>query len=156
MDVGVVPTDGPFRCLVVVVGRLVGENGVLFQGHKAVGETGRNPEHVVRFGGKQGSHMLSVGGGAFADVHRHVHGPAGDDAHQFALGEGWLLEVQPPDHIFGREGLVVLHKIGGQAGSRQLLLVVTFKKITPCVAEHFRLYDFQFGDNGIDDFHVRR
>jgi hypothetical protein len=89
---------------------------------------------------------LAKGGGAFADVHRHVKHSAAHHANQLALGL-WQLEVQATQHALGASAVVVLHKIHIQAGDLvEVLLVEAFKKEASAVAEHFGLKGQQVGD----------
>ena len=84
---------------------------------------------------------LTAGGGTVPQVHGNVKNLAFNGPDQFALSVGFL-EVQAPQYAFYRTGLVVLHKMRRDTGSLKIPLRVTFKKITPAVAEYLSITIF--------------
>jgi hypothetical protein len=121
------------------------------QDHKAVCEAWRHPELFVIVFGQLNPGPLAKGGGAFADVHRHIKHGAAHHAHQLALGLLQLV-VQATQHALGAAAVVVLNKVHIQAGDLlEVLLVEAFKKEASAVAEHFGLEDQNVGDVGGSD-----
>ena len=147
----VVPRDAALVRGGVVVGGFVQEVRGVRQDHKAVGKALRNPHLFVVVFGQLYPGPLAKGGGAFADVHRHVKHRAAHHAHQLALGLLQLV-VQAAQHAAGAAAVVVLHKVHIQTGDLlEVLLVEAFKKEASAVAEHFGLKDEQVGDVGGGD-----
>jgi hypothetical protein len=150
-DGRVVPGDAAFVRGGVVVGGFVQEVCGFRQDHKAVGKALRNPHLFLVVFGQLYPGPLAKGGGAFADVHRHVKHRAAHHAHQFALGLLQLV-VQAAQHALGAAAVVVLHKVHIQASDMvEVLLVEAFKKEASAVAEHFGFEDEQVGDVGGGD-----
>ena len=54
--------------------------------------------------------MLTVGGTAFANIYCHIQHSTFHATYQFALGEGWTLEMQATHHAVGRFAFIVLNK----------------------------------------------
>ena len=55
--------------------------------------------------------MLAVGGTALADIYCHIKHRAFYTTYQFALGEGWTLEMQATHHAVGGFAFIVLNEI---------------------------------------------
>ena len=78
---------------VVELVTLVLEYGGLAEYGKTVGEALRDEELAMVVFGEFYSYVLTVGWGAFADVNGYIQDSAFDTANEFALGEGWALEM---------------------------------------------------------------
>jgi len=77
---------------------LVEHLGVVAEGEEAVGEAHGHPELAVVVAAEFGAHPLAEGGRAAAQIHRHIEDRADWAAHELALGLGFELVVQAPQH----------------------------------------------------------
>ena len=105
--------DSSVRFGVIELVALVLEDGFLRQDGKTVGESFWNEELQMVFLRQFHCHMPPVGGAVLADVYGDIQYGSSDTAYQFALGEGWLLEVQPSHDPVAGHALVVLHESDG-------------------------------------------
>ena len=62
--------------------------------------------------------------------------------------------MQSADNAVRGAGLVVLNKGGRNARVSVTLLVVSFNKIAPCIAEDLRAYDEKSANGSSEDFHT--
>ena len=119
-----------------------------------MGKTGRQPQLFVVFGGECLGHPLAKGGGVGANIDGDIpHSPL-HDPHQFALGVGGQLVVQPTQHALARAAVVVLHKlVAGAGGGIKGLLVKALGKKAPGIAKHFGFKHQYVGNRGLRHFH---
>ena len=82
---------------------------------KAVGKTGRNPEHFRDFCAQLDADPLAKMGGRTANIDRDVKNSASDSAHQLSLGL-LQLKMQASQDMLAGARLVVLDKVEGKAG----------------------------------------
>ena len=73
---------------------------------------------------------LPVSRRARAQVHRHVKDLPCHHPYQLILGI-INLEMQPPQHIFHRGGLVILDKHLANPGFLKIVIIIGFHKIAP-------------------------
>lgn len=92
---GVVEDADASVCLgVVELVTLVLEDGGLAEYGEAMGEALRDEELAMVVFSEFYGDVLTVGWGTFADVNGYIQDGAFDAANEFALGEGWALEMQ--------------------------------------------------------------
>ncbi|MNV65186.1 hypothetical protein D3C71_1578690 [compost metagenome] len=84
--------------------------GMVGQGLKAVGKTGRDEQRVAVVGGQMLGMPLQKGGGALAQVHGHIPDLAAQAAHELHLGVRRLLVVHAAHGAC--EGCVALIDLG--------------------------------------------
>ena len=70
-----------------------------------------------------------------AQVHCHIKHSSPDRAHQLALGI-LFLEMQASQHAFHGHGLVVLDKYHIQSRFPEIVLIISFHKISPLVLKN--------------------
>ena len=116
-------------------------------------ETRRYPQHLVIVGRELNFEVLTIRGGAFANVYHHIEHGAHNHAHQFTLRKRRGLKMQTAEDATGGKRLVVLHKIGRQASRLEGRFAVTLKKMTPSITPNFGLNDLQAFERSMDDFH---
>ena len=141
VQVFVVEQDAAFGGLVVEVGALVSEDGIVFQGGEPVRESGGDVELTKVVGGEQRGDVLPVGGTTLADIDCEVEARAAQHPHELGLRVRRLLEMQPAHHALLRARLVVLHEIVFDSQLFEPLLVITFEKISAVILENRRLDD---------------
>ena len=61
-----------------------------------MGKTHRHPELLVVVGAQASSHPLAKAGGARTQIHSNIKNLARHASHQFGLGLGCDLQMQPP------------------------------------------------------------
>lgn len=127
----------------ICFGTFVAKNSALLKGQKSVREARGDIQHFVIRCLHHHLIMLAKGGFVFSQIDHYVKYRSGDDPDQFALLMWWQLEMQSPDHIFPRSGLVVLHKRFRDACLSKYQLVPGLIKVPAIVMEDTRLYDQQ-------------
>ena len=138
----------------VVVGGFVQKLCGIAGHQKAMRKACRYPELLAVVFAQLHAHPLPEGGGALADIHRHIKYRPAHHAHQLALG---LLDLimQAAQHALGAAAVVVLHKVQVQAGGMvEGFLVEAFEEETTGVAEHFGFDDEYVWNGGGGDFHA--
>ena len=120
---------------------LILEDGNIAEDSEAVGKATWNKELPVIILCQFHSHMLAVGRAAFADVNGYVKDGTLDAADEFALGEGWTLEMKTSHYAIGAFAFVVLNKTDGSDLFVKLPLGEGFEEIATGVCEDARLDD---------------
>ena len=99
--------------------------------------------------------MLAIGGTALADIDGYIQYFSFDATHQFALGEGWGLEVQATHHAIAGHGFVVLYKVDFAYFFFEFSLGETFEEVASGVFEHFGFDDEEAGYFGFDNVQIK-
>ena len=120
---------------------LVLENGCLTQHGEAVGKAFRHEELPVILFCQLYGDVLSVGGRTFADVNGNVEHCAFYAADEFALCEGWALEVQAAHDAIRRHALVVLYEVDGADLRVELPLGEGLEEVATGIFEYSWFYD---------------
>lgn len=147
-------TDATVRFRMIEVVTFVLEDGRLAQYRESVGKSLWNEKLPVIIFCQFHSHMLSVGGASLADIHRYIQYRSLHAAHQFALGVGRALEMQPPHHPVGGHAFIVLYKLYLAYLLFKFPLRERFEEITSRVSENARFYDYHVLYCCFDDFHI--
>ena len=90
--------------------------------------------------------MLAVGGTALADIYCDIEDGTFHTTDEFALGEGWTLEMQATHHAVGRFAFIVLNKghLVTEDGGYLLVefpLREGFEEIATGIGKDARFYD---------------
>ena len=136
-DGRIIPGDAAFIVGMVEVIALVTEFGDVGEDKKPVGEATGDEELFLVFFGEQLSVILTVSRGTGPQVHSDVKDFAFDDPHQLGL-RIVDLEVQPAQHAFFAQALVVLHEVDVEPGLRHVPGGPGLHKISAAVAMHCR------------------
>ena len=97
--------------------------------------------------------MLAVGGRALADINGYIEYGTFDATNQFALGEGWGLEVQAAHYAIAGHGFVVLYEVDFSHLLFEFPLRETFEEVTTGVGENSRFDNYDAVEFGFDDVH---
>ena len=97
--------------------------------------------------------MLTIGGAALADIDSYIQYFSFDATYQFALGEGWGLEVQTAHYALAGHGFVVLYEVDFAYFFFEFSLGEAFEEIASGVFEHFGFDDNEAGYFGLNDVH---
>ena len=152
---GIVEAEAALGFLAVEVVALVGEERVVLEDDEAVGEAAGDEELAAILGGEEDRDVFAEGGGTLADVHGDIPDGAAEDADEFGLGVGAGLPVEAADDAAGGAALVVLDEVGEDVGGFVAGGVVGFAEVTAGVCKNVGDDDFDVGDGGGEDFHVR-
>ena len=123
------------------------------QDGKAVGKTSGDEELTVVIFSKFYCHMLAVGGRAFANIYGYIKDSTFDASHQFALGEGWGLEVEASHDAIGGHAFVVLHEVYLSYFLLEFSPREAFEEVATGITEHFGTDDDEAFYCGFDYFH---
>ena len=99
--------------------------------------------------------MLAIGGAALADIDCNIQYFSFDATHQFALGEGWGLEMQASHHAIAGHGFVVLYKVDFTYLLFEFSLGEAFEEITTGISKNFRFDDDQAFYCAFDDVQTK-
>lgn len=102
-QIGVIPDDAAIILRAVIAGHLIQEFHILGEGAEAVEKALGNPELRAIVRAQLHRHMLAEGGGAVADIHRHIQHRAARHPHQLALPRWRLLEMKPRNVPFAAD-----------------------------------------------------
>jgi hypothetical protein len=137
-DLGIAPQDAALVLGSVEICGLVDDLGEVAEHEESVGESDRNPQHVLGFRAQVCSLPPAEGRRAAADIDRDVEDLARGDANQLALRQAQLV-VQPAQHTLARARVVVLDEPRPDSRLLEFPLVPALEEKAARVAEDFRL-----------------
>jgi len=152
-DCRIVPSHRYLVGRTVIFIAFVEEVGDVRKDCKTVGETSRHPKLAPVPFAQFDRNMLAKRWAADANVDRHVHNVAAQNADQFALASG-ILQMQTANHPMRRTRYVVLHEWPTQPVDRIAIGPKGLKEEASLVTEQFRLNDQYFGDWSAEDIHA--
>ena len=85
--------------------------------------------------------MLAKPGRTAADINGNVKDTAAHNPYKFALGMLSFLEMQATEHSVRAFALIILDKVYGPHGFREVLPAPGFKEIPTGITEHFGFND---------------
>ena len=152
-DAGIVVADAAFGGGCVEVVAAIGEDGVVFEAEEAVGKAARDEELSLVLAGENFADPVAERWRGATQIHGDVEYGAGHDAHQLGLGGGAGLVVESAQDATHGARLVVLDKIGLDAGGGEIAAGPGFHEVSAAVAKDARLDDFHVWNGGGYDEH---
>ena len=111
----------------------------------------RNPELLLVFRAQYHRFPATESRRAMADIDGHIVDLTFQHADQFPLRPRPLV-MQAAQHALGRGGHIALDEAGWKAMLAETFRIPGFKKETPLIPEHRRLYHYTIRKRRLDDF----
>ena len=141
-EVRIIPCQCAFALGSIEVVALVLEDDFGGEHAESVGEASGDEELAVVVFGQLNRHVLAEGGGAFADVYRHIEHGTLDHPYQLALRIRRFLEVQAAQHPVGGLAFVILYKLDFTHLGVEVFFGIRLEEIAPVVFEQARLDNY--------------